>query len=98
MTGVRKHVEFAHLPPEEYLRAVARKQYELNKAQLKRYHATKIPSDRPRGRPRKEVVDPPVKNPVGRPRKPFKNTFPVEVKNDDRDSERLERERTPCSI
>lgn len=74
MASPRKYTEFAELPLEEYKRAVSRLRYAENKYSLVKYHERKVPSERPRGRPRKTPFDPdappPPKRPVGRPRKP----------------------------
>lgn len=73
MTSQRKYTEFAELPLEEYTRAVSRLRYAENKYNLVKYHQTKVPTGRPRGRPRKQQLDPdappPPKRSVGRPRK-----------------------------
>jgi hypothetical protein len=73
MTSPRKYKEFAELPLIEYNRAVTRLRYAENKYNLVKYHQTKVPTGRPRGRPRKTPLDqdapPPPKRPVGRPRK-----------------------------
>lgn len=80
MSPLRKYTQFADLSPAEYRLAVIRMRYETDKRSLKYYHAHKIPSTRPRGRPRKEHTEPKVIEPtphppsekkVGRPRKVF---------------------------